>query len=228
MGTESGENDEKPAHKVYLDAFYIDVYEVTNALYAECVAAGACTPPRFKSSQTRVKYYDNPEFANYPVIYLLWDQARAFCHWRGGELPSEAQWEKAARGALEGMTYAWGDELTRSEANYCDASCSNGIADYSYDDGFPDTSPVGSFAPNGYGLYDMAGNVWDITLDWYSDSYYSDSPLENPAGPENGQMKVARGGSWYYSVDALRVTYREEGDPQWAYSDCGIRCVYAP
>jgi formylglycine-generating enzyme required for sulfatase activity len=228
MGTDNSKSDEGPAHKVYLDAFYIDVYEVTNAQYAECVTASACAAPRNTWSQTRIKYYDDPEFANYPVIYVLWHQAREYCQWRGGDLPTEAQWEKAARGGLEEKVYFWGDTLEGTEANFCDVNCTQMSSEKAYDDGFPDTAPVGSFAPNGFGLYDMAGNVWDFVLDWYSPNYYENSPYENPTGPESGIRKVARGGSWWYGTPALRVTYRETGEPDLIYSDAGIRCVYSP
>ena len=229
MGSEDGNPDERPVHKVYLDEYYIDVYEVTNGEYAECVSAGACTEPHEKSSQTRAKYYGQPEFMDYPVIYVDWAQARAFCQWRGGDLPTEAQWEKAARGGLEGKTYAWGDTFEGTEANFCDANCTiYANADKTYDDGFPDTSPVGSFRPNGYGLYDMAGNVEEIVSDYHSTSYYSTSPYKNPTGPESGTTGIGRGGSWWTDPDGLRVSFRETGSPDSWYSDGGIRCAYAP
>lgn len=228
MGSESGREDEKPVHKVYLDAFYIDNFQVTNAQYAVCITAGACTPLHNTTSQTRIKYFGEPEFANYPVIYVLWQQAREYCQWLGGDLPTEAQWEKAARGGLEGKLFFWGDTFEGTEANICDISCTQVGKDRNYNDGFPDTAPVGSFEPNGYGLYDMAGNTWDWVLDWYSESYYEISPYENPTGPETGVDNVARGGSWWFSVSAQKVARREIGKFNTNYSDAGFRCVFLP
>jgi formylglycine-generating enzyme required for sulfatase activity len=218
MGSESGDSDEKPAHTVSLDDFFIDVYEVTNALYAECVAAGKCDPPTDAKSYTRSSYYGNPEYADYPVIYVDWNMAQAYCEWRGGSLPTEAQWEKAARGGREGKAYPWGDESptctpgARNGANYL--SCSPG-----------DTMAVGSFSPNGYGLYDMAGNVWEWVMDWYLETFYNVSPASNPTGPDSGTYRVLRGGGWVNYVRNLRSADRDRGDPANTNYRRGFRCA---
>jgi formylglycine-generating enzyme required for sulfatase activity len=208
---------------VYLDDYYIDVYEVTNALYAECVAAGKCDPPASNASYKRSSYYDDPAFADYPVIYVTWNMALAYCEWRGGSLSTEAQWEKAARGRLEGMDYPWGNE-----APVCQKGAPNG-AKFDDDAGCNDTGtePVGSYSANGYGLFDMAGNVWEWVWDWYSS--YSSSSARNPTGPESGSSKVTRCGSWYrIDVRSLRVAYRNSYVPDDRYDDIGFRCARSP
>jgi serine/threonine protein kinase len=213
--------DQEPIHVVYLDAFYMDIYEVTNALYARCVQAGVCSEPiGGKGSDNRKSYYDILQYANYPVVNITWEQAYQFCRWRGGKLPSEAQWEKAARGGLEGKLYPWGDEApdcTRANFIGKDSGC------------IGDTNKVGSYPPNGYGLYDMAGNVYDWVMDWYSETYYAGSPGENPPGPTSGDFRVLRGGSYYDFRYGLLVTYRRPLDPSGKYGGMfGLRCSRSP
>jgi formylglycine-generating enzyme required for sulfatase activity len=218
MGNENWGSEEKPAHTIYLDTFYIDIYEVTNSLYATCQQAGACTPPRYISSSRRSSYYGNAEYNDYPVIYVDWEQARTFCEWRDARLPTEAEWEKAARGGLEGKDYPWGDEAVDcSQANYGGTKGCVG-----------DTSKVGHYTPNGYGLYDMVGNVWEWVWDWYSESYYSSSPLENPLGPELGKYRVVRGGSWFSYRSLTRCAYRSKFTPDLRLNDIGFRCARMP
>lgn len=217
MGSERGRRDEQPVHVVYLDAFYMDIYEVTNARYAECVQAGACSEPG-------CDFHGNAGYDNHPVVCVDWSQGRAFCQSQGGDLPSEAQWEKAGRGGLEGKLYPWGDE-----APVCEKGATNG-AKFDDDAGcdHSGTEPVGSYAPNGYGLYDMAGNFWERVLDWYLDAFYSISPFENPMGPSVGDSRALRGGSWNDDMNYLRVTLRSYDNPVNRGNLVGFRCAYSP
>lgn len=203
--------EEQPAHPVYLDDYYIDLYEVTNALYADCVNAKVCEPPTSAGSATRDDYYGNSEFEHYPVIFVDWHMAKTYCEWREARLPTEAEWEKAARGADE-RTYPWGDELDPAALNY-NREIGDTVEAGNYDGG---TSP--------YGLYDMAGNVWEWVADYYSSTYYPNSPSSNPLGPESGQEHVLRGGSWYDPAFLVRATSRlKEPDP--AGDNFGFRCA---
>ncbi|MEW5867823.1 MAG: bifunctional serine/threonine-protein kinase/formylglycine-generating enzyme family protein [Chloroflexota bacterium] len=220
--------NEEPIHTVYLDGYSIDAYEVTNARYAECVAAGTCDPPTASESYTRSSYYGSSQYADYPVVYVSWEMANAYCEWRGGRLPTEAEWEKAARGGLEGKLYPWGDDFDGRRVNFCDKNCGFEWANQSYDDGYNDTAPVGSYAPNGYGLYDMAGNAWEWVQDWYLESFYGSSPRDNPSGPASGEYRVLRGGSWYYDEWVLRAAYRLWRAPAGSFNIVGFRCVRLP
>jgi formylglycine-generating enzyme required for sulfatase activity len=174
LGSEIGELDERPSQTIYLDSYYIDLYEVTNAGYAACVTAGICPPPEYQNSNLRDAYYADPAFIYYPVINVNWFNAETFCEWRGGYLPTETQWEKAGRG-VDGRTYPWGEGSSCSLANQ--VNC------------IGDTVQVGSYVNSysPYGLYDMSGNVWEWTADWYStDTYATLFPGQNPLGPETG------------------------------------------
>jgi formylglycine-generating enzyme required for sulfatase activity len=216
MGSEDGEDNEQPIHIVSLDDYYIDQYEVTNARYAECVDAGECDRPKNIRSATRNKYYGDPAYDESPVIYVDWDDARTYCAWRDARLPTEAEWEKAARGGLDGAQYPWGDELPDCLlANFASTVSCVG-----------DTDPVGSYAPNGYGLYDMAGNVWE-----WAQSLYLNYPYNAADGRENlnatGQRAV-RGGSWLNSGYNLRAAYRGLDDPSVTLNITGFRCARLP
>ena len=221
MGSTYGTRDETPVHPVYLADFYMDKYEVTNALYKICVDAGGCTSPQQTKSYTRSSYYGNSEFDNFPVIYVDWNQAKTYCEWRGpstssgqAHLPTEAQWEKAARGT-DGRTYPWGEDIDCNKANY-NGSCVG------------DTSKVGSYASgkSPYGIYDLAGNVWEWTADWHSDTYYQTSPSENPLGPDSGPYRVLRGGSWDYLDDVnARSANRNRYGPSYTNNKLGFRCA---
>jgi len=209
---------EHPVHNVCISAFKMDVYEVTNVQYKTCVDAGSCTSQGNSSSFSRSSYYGNSAYDNYPVIEVNWRQAKAYCEWTGGRLPTEAEWEYAARGGLSGKTYPWGDD-----SPICTLGATNGAQYNSCSPG--DTIEVGSFAPNGYGLYDMAGNVLEWVNDWNDDNYYSTSPMQDPQGPSSGTYPVSRGGSWYNYIDILRVAHRLSLDLSSQFQTLGFRCA---
>jgi formylglycine-generating enzyme required for sulfatase activity len=211
MGSEV-RDDEMPVHKVGLDAFWIDQTEVTNVMYAKCVADGACEEPTSKKSRTHSDYYDNPEFENYPVIYVEWNMAKAYCEWADRRLPTEAEWEKAARGD-DGRTYPWGNESPNENL-------------LNFAENIGDTTEVGAY-PNGgsvYGALDMAGNVWE----WVG-SLYQPYPYDPEDGREELDTKrgiVYRGGSWLASDDVTRSANRADFGPTgYSLNDIGFRCA---
>ena len=203
----SGYPDEKPIHTVYLDAFWIDQTEVTNAMYADCVADGSC--------KNMADYMDETGKKGHPVVGVDWYNAHAYCEWAGRRLPSEAEWEKAARGT-DGRTYPWGEGISCSLANYKPENYCVG-----------DTSAVGSY-PNGaspFGALDMAGNVREWVQDWYDSDYYNNSPSSNPTGPSSGDSRVLRGGSWDINSWVMRLALRYWYVPTFAEDYLGFRCA---
>lgn len=211
-----GDSDELPVHNVCITSdFYMDVHEVTNVEYAACVSGGGCTAPNDSSSLSRGSYYGNPTYDNFPVIYVDWNQATAYCAWAGKRMPTEAEWEYATRGGLSGKRYPWGDTISGTDANY------GGSGD-PWDN---DTSEVEYYAANGYGLYDMAGNVWEWTNDWYLSTYYSSSPTNDPPGPASGTDRVLRGGSFADNTSLLRVAGRAPYTPTNPWLNVGFRCA---
>jgi sulfatase modifying factor 1 len=227
--------NETPRHKVYLDDFYMDVYEVTNAQYARFLneyggntdAAGHqlldIDSDYCLIEGTGNTYRPKAGYENHPVIEVSWYGAAAYAQFYGKRLPTEAEWEKAARGGLVGKRYPWGDELDPGKAN-CNADLV-GSRSFAVEDMLKYLKPVGSFPPNGYGLHDMAGNVWEWCADWYSGTYYADSPRENPQGPGSGTRRVLRGGSWGSLADYLRAASRGDSVPSSTGSLVGFRCV---
>ncbi len=211
MGSDSGNPNEQPVHQRYLDAFYMDKYEVTNSLYQSCVNAGGCDPPHEVGSPTRSSYYDNHEFANYPVIYMDWFQSKRYCEWRGGYLPTEAQWEKAARGT-EGRTYPWGEGIGCDRANYFSLCVE-------------ETTEVGSYesGKSQYGVYDMAGNVWEWVSS--SDASYPYSLSDGREDLDLSKLRVIRGGAWDGNDQQARSTFRFGYSPDVVIYSHGFRCA---
>nr|NIN64075.1 SUMF1/EgtB/PvdO family nonheme iron enzyme [Anaerolineae bacterium] len=218
--------DEQPVHIVALDGFWIDRTEVTNGQYRRCVEAGACDPPAESGSSTHDSYYGHSAYDDYPVIYVSWHQAAAYCAWAGARLPTEAEWEYAARGP-QGRVFPWGDEFDGTRLNYCDANCEEDWADETVDDGYADTALVGSF-PAGASwcdVQDLAGNVWEWVADWRDSDYYDRSPSQNPTGPSSGEYKVLRGGSWNSVPHHVRSANRLGHDPDCTINLVGFRCA---
>jgi formylglycine-generating enzyme required for sulfatase activity len=233
MGSDISDPDaqanEMPQHTVSLDAYWIDHTEVTNAMYARCVSAGVCIAPANTGSATRKTYYGDPTFDNYPVIYISQKDAQAYCQWRWARLPTEAEWEKAARGA-DGRLYPWGDTFDGRFLNFCDSNCTRRDPNPEYNDGYVDTAPVGAY-PSGaspYGLLDMAGNVWEMVMDWYSQTYYTSSPRQNPTGPYMGDAYVMRGGAWDSRQNIVRAAVRYTIQPGAILDYVGFRCAASP
>jgi iron(II)-dependent oxidoreductase len=221
MGSPEGEgdDDEHPQRWIYVDGFWMDVYEVTNAQYkAFCDAAGYPYPPE-PDFVGMPRYFEGHR--DYPVVNVSWEDVVAYAKWAGRDLPTKAEWEYAARGGREAERYPWGNAPPNG----------GGIYRANYDpgqyveDGYRYTAPVGSFAPNGYGLYDMAGNVWEWCADWYAPGYQKEELMYNPTGPREGVFRVLRGGSWGYGPSVLRCAYMLYDVPTSRTSFVGFRCV---
>ena len=227
------DNDEKPVHTVYVDAFYMDQYEVTNLEYQKFVLEN----PSWQKNQIDKRFHngnylkhwngnDYPNWqANHPVVYVSWYAAMAYAQWAGKRLPTEAEWEYAARGGLVGKKYPWGNDIDRGKANY----------NYNV----KDTRHVGKYPPNRYGLYDMAGNVWEWCLDEYNKDFYFSSPRENLlsgadtvdwvmnnfTGVNTKTLRVMRGGSWHTLPEFVHVAFRDKNTPSGTFNDLGFRCA---
>jgi len=217
MGMEGdvGQHDQHPLHAVWLDEYWIDKYEVTVGEYQQCELAGVCAHPRYDFSFARDHYYDDPDYVDHPVIYIRREDAREYCGWVGGTMPTEAQWEKAARGHDDARLFPWGDwyDCSYGNANWC----------------VGETARIGSYDVNRspYGLADMSGNVWEFFDDYYDPGYYAVSPYENPTGPETGEHLSYRGGAftwWGNPTVSVRHPARDLGS---SFYNIGFRCAYA-
>ncbi|MBI5499825.1 MAG: formylglycine-generating enzyme family protein [Deltaproteobacteria bacterium] len=230
LGSDTGEGDgdEEPEHVVDVSAYCMDTDEVTNGGFAECVAAGGCTAPHADGSATRASYYSHPSYAAYPVIAVDRDQAEAYCRWVGKRLPTEAEWEKAARGGCEiaapsgcgsedERTYPWGeDEPTCTLANF--AGCA----------GDTDRGGARPAGASPYGVRDLAGNVQEWVADWYAATIYTAcgaGGCVDPGGPPTGTERVFRGGAWESAVAYLRNANRFRQVPGYSDEHLGFRCV---
>ncbi len=211
MGSSTGQANEAPEHEVSLAAFYIDIFEVSNAQYRACVKSGACTQANKADSFTYKGYRDDPTYDNYPVVGVTWDQAEAYCRWAGKRLPSEAQWEYAASGP-ENLTWPWGNTF---DPNLSAASA-------------PDTQPVDSY-PNGvspFGMYNMAGNAAEWVADVYDETFYANSPVNNPLNTGDGPGRIFRGGSFANPDGVFYTTSRRYGNARsFNDVDVGFRCA---
>ncbi len=209
MGSEAGDpavdRDETPSHIVRIDSFWMDKTEVTNAMYGQCIFTGVCAPP------AQTKFYTMTEYSQHPILGVSWEQAVAYCAWAGRRLPTEAEWERAARGD-DGRAYPWGNENPSSEL-------------VNFNQEVNKTSPVGSY-PQGasyYGVLDMAGNVWEWVADGYSAEYYAASPGNNPLSPSPVNQRVLRGGNWDSNAAGIRSANRFWAFPGRNDTD-GFRC----
>lgn len=232
--------DDQPARPVVVNAFFMDKYEVTTADFAKFIAAtGRPAPWNWKDGKV------NPGQDQWPVYNVTWDDAAAYCAWAGKRLPTEAEWEKAARGGSDKKLYPWGDVLEPEAKEETSATAAAAAPAASATEkppaktikmaryGFPNGPvPVGSFPPNGYGLYDVIGNVWEWTADWYTQYYYSIAPSDNPRGPETGKYRVLRGGGWATNADGggagltlLGSHYRNYAPAGQTSNVVGFRCA---
>jgi sulfatase modifying factor 1 len=208
MGADS-EGDHHPVHKVHLDAFYIGRYEVTNTQYLRFCQA---TEHRLPFFWRMAGFRCGPDFPHHPVVGVSWRDAAAYAAWCGKRLPTEAEWECAARGGLAGQDFPNGQTIEPGDGNYARSDERGPVA-------------VGSYPPNSYGLYDMQGNVVEWVWDWYAADYYVRSPMVNPRGPESGRFRVIRGGGWHSGATCNRVYYRNALPPNWLDFNVGFRCV---
>lgn len=242
-------DDEGPVHSVTLPPFFMDIQEVTNEEFARFVQATGYKTDAERQGASWVfrqgaKDWELVEGANWrhplgpedsiedrmnhPVVHVSWQDAAAYATWAGKRLPTEAEWEYAARAGRRGQTYPWGDELKPGGTVVANFWQGHWPERNFLEDGYYYTAPVCSFPPNDFGLCDMIGNVWEWTADWYAEDYYRHSPSVNPKGPSSGQMRVARGGSWFCSPNycgAYRVAFRGKSPPDASFNNVGFRCA---
>jgi formylglycine-generating enzyme required for sulfatase activity len=214
MGSDNGEPNERPTHMVYLDSYWIDQTEVTNKMYRLCITYGNCEPPLADGFYVAKDHYTNPAQDNYPVTYINWIDANAYCKWAGRRLPTEAEWEKAARGA-DGRTYPWGNQEPTAE-----------LLNFNNNNG--GKIIVGSFplGASPYGVLDMAGNVSELVADWYDKDYYFYLIPNNPKGPTEGETHSKRGGAYFDAEYSIRTTIRYQTNPTYKLGiDIGFRCA---
>jgi sulfatase modifying factor 1 len=209
MGCDSGQDNEKPVHRVWVDAFQLAGAQVTNAEYSLFLRDTASLPPPFWTDPN----FNHPD---QPVVGVSWYEAVRYCEWlaartgRRFRLPSEAEWERAARGGAEGALYPWGDTPPQQLPGYADRWKTG-------------PEPVGSGAPNACGLYNMCDNVHEWCSDWFDANYYAASPERNPRGPETGTRRASRGGSWRHHIKISRCAVRSSIPPEFQYADYGFR-----
>ncbi len=248
MGSNEDDYDARPAHTIYLDEFYIDMYEVSNAQYRRFVqATGRKEPEGYwirddenAEFEPGFKPWNDPNFnaPDMPVVCVSWEDANAYAKWVGKRLPTEAEWEKACRGGIVGQRYPWGDNYppTSKVGNIGDISLRKAMSKLTsgsyfpvldqYNDGFAFVAPVGKFPPNKYGLYDMCGNVSEWCADWYDENYYTNSPRQNPKGAVFGTERSVRGSSFFFAPpDMLYNSMRGYLEPQNGYNFVGFRCA---
>jgi formylglycine-generating enzyme required for sulfatase activity len=244
MGAADAEEDERPVHRVYVSEFFIGRFPVTHDDYARFIRATGHPAPALRELPLVARGDREADFrelaapyvwtndapppgqAGHPVVLVSYADANAYCQWlsttieRRVRLPTEAEWEKAARGGVEGVKYPWGNEIDATRANYLTEAAAKRQRG---------TRPAGIFAPNAYGLYDMSGNVWQWVADWYSSEYYGLGEPRDPRGPVGGSLRIVRGGAWVnHDVSMLRCAYRHKVPPDtYAYS-VGFRIVCEP
>ncbi|MEE4193877.1 MAG: formylglycine-generating enzyme family protein [Anaerolineae bacterium] len=242
MGSPLSERS-SPTHRVTLDAFWIDQTEVTNTMFADFLnemgnqnedgvdwwepGAGSRGVVYGHIDEDEGVFSPEPGYENHPMVEISWYGAAAYCEWAGGRLPTEAEWEYAARGP-EALLYPWGNEFDGTLVNYCDTNCTYDWKDAAYDDGYPEWAPVGSY-PDGAswcGAYDMAGNIWEWVQDWWTENYSTPTPLEDPMDPQTGTLYVVRGASWFDDRSAMQVFTRTGLTPSsYRMHWVGFRCV---
>jgi formylglycine-generating enzyme required for sulfatase activity len=214
MGSTTGQDNEQPVHRVWIDSFYLATQQVTNRAYAQFLTATNAPPPPF---------WNDPNFSNpdQPVVAVSWFEAVKYCEWlseitgQNYRLPTEAEWERAARGNAEGMLFPWGDDPPQLQPDYASRWKTGPEA-------------VASQAPNDFGLYDICENVHEWCSDWFQPDYYATSPERNPRGPESGQRRASRGGSWRHHIKISRCAARSSIPPEFQYADYGFRVARNP